>query len=163
MIMIKLCFQAREELDTTTSREVNPRWLKLWLARHPDRYIQYTIRPLQPPFNFSVGVITEEVLHSRYLAHVKRESRSYVNQVSKEEQVEQTSEEAEEQGDEVAGEEEQEMKQEGEQWTAELREQLWQEKVHVEEKLRCIQDEHFYELLQVSWLPNLYYKFGSQN
>ena len=37
MIMIKLCFQAREELDTTTSREVNPRWLKLWLARHPDR------------------------------------------------------------------------------------------------------------------------------
>merc|ERR1719209_853963 len=44
------------------------------------------------------------------------------------------------------------MKQEGVQWTAELREQLWQEKVHVEEKLRCIQDEHFYELLQERWL-----------
>ena len=32
-------FQAREELDTTTSREVNPRWLKLWLARHPNRWL----------------------------------------------------------------------------------------------------------------------------
>ena len=30
--------QAREELDTTTSSEVNPRWLKLWLARHPNRW-----------------------------------------------------------------------------------------------------------------------------
>ena len=30
--------QAREELDTTTSREVNPRWLKLWLNRHPNRW-----------------------------------------------------------------------------------------------------------------------------
>ena len=110
------------------------------------------------PFSiFSVDVVTEEVLHSRYLAHVKRESRSYVNQVSKEEQVEDTREEAEEQGDEVAGGEEQEMKQEGEQWTAELRDQLWQEKVHVEEKLRCIQDEHFYELLQVGWLSKICY------
>ena len=105
-----------------------------------------------------MGVVTEEVLHSRYLAHVKRESRSYVNQVSKEEQVEQmeqTREEVVEQGSEVAGGEEHEMKQEGEQWTAELREQLWQEKVHVEEKLRCIQDEHFYELLQVGWLSKI--------
>merc|ERR1719430_599807 len=66
--------------------------------------------------------------------------------------MEQTREEVVEQGDEVAGGEEHEMKQEGEQWTAELREQLWQEKVHVEEKLRCIQDEHFYELLQERWL-----------
>ena len=99
-----------------------------------------------------MGVITEEVLHSRYLAHVKRESRSYVNQVTKEEQVEQTREEAEQEVDEVAaGEQEEEISQ-GEHWTAELREQLWQEKVHVEEKLRCIQDEHFYELLQVGCL-----------
>ena len=107
--------------------------------------------------NISVGVITEEVLHSRYLEHVKRESRSYVNQVTKEEQVEQHTEEQE--VDEVAaGEQEQEEEEirQGEQWTAELREQLWQEKVHVEEKLRCIQDEHFYELLQVGWLSKIY-------
>ena len=39
--------------------------------------------------------------------------------------------------------------QEKQQWTEEMREQLWAEKIHVEEKLRCIQDEHFYELLQV--------------
>ena len=104
--------------------------------------------------DISVGVITEEVLHSRYLEHVKRESRSYVNQVTKEEQVEHHTEEQE--VDEVAaGEQEEEIRQ-GEQWTAELREQLWQEKVHVEEKLRCIQDEHFYELLQVGWLSKIY-------
>ena len=39
--------------------------------------------------------------------------------------------------------------QEKQHWTEEMREQLWAEKIHVEEKLRCIQDEHFYELLQV--------------
>ena len=108
--------------------------------------------------NISVGVITEEVLHSRYLEHVKRESRSYVNQVTKEEQVEQHTEEQE--VDEVAvGEQEEEIRQ-GEQWTAELREQLWQEKVHVEEKLRCIQDEHFYELLQVGWSSKIYQHYS---
>ena len=99
-----------------------------------------------------MGLVTEEVLHSRYLAHVKRESRSYVNQVSKEEQQgEQTREEERGVKEVVAGEEEQEdeIRQGGEQWTAELRDQLWEEKLHVEEKLRCIQDEHFYELLQV--------------
>ena len=122
--------------------------------------IGYLIFPhkLIPLFIFSVDAVTEEVLHSRYLAHVKRESRSYVNQVSKEEQVEQTRVESEEQGDKVAatGEEQEVRQEEGEQWTAELREQLWQEKVHVEEKLRCIQDEHFYELLQVGWLSEIW-------
>ena len=111
--------------------------------------------------DISVGVITEEVLHSRYLEHVKRESRSYVNQVTKEEQVEQHTEEQE--VDEVAaGEQEQEEEEirQGEQWTAELREQLWQEKVHVEEKLRCIQDEHFYELLQVGWSSKIYQHYS---
>ena len=46
----------------------------------------------------------------------------------------------------VMGEDE---RRQGEHWTVEMREELWQEKIHVEEKLRCIQDEHFYELLQV--------------
>ena len=86
------------------------------------------------------------MLHSRYLAHVKRESRSYVNQVLKEIDQE------EEDGDNarlVEQELEESSIQEKQQWTEEMREQLWAEKIHVEEKLRCIQDEHFYELLQV--------------
>ena len=98
---------------------------------------------------FSVGAVTEEVLHSRYLAHVKRESRSYVNQVLKEEKE---IDQEEEDGDNVRlveQELEESSIQEKQQWTEEMREQLWAEKIHVEEKLRCIQDEHFYELLQV--------------
>ena len=89
------------------------------------------------------------MLHSRYLAHVKRESRSYVNQVLKEEKE---IDQEEEDGDHarlVEQELEESSIQEKQQWTEEMREQLWAEKIHVEEKLRCIQDEHFYELLQV--------------
>ena len=52
--------------------------------------------PFLPFFNFSAGVVTEEVLHSRYLAHVKRESRSYVNQVLKEEKEEEQEKEDQE-------------------------------------------------------------------
>ena len=105
--------------------------------------------PFLPVFIFSAGVVTEEVLHSRYLAHVKRESRSYVNQVLKEEKE---IDQEEEDGDNarlVEQELEESSIQEKQQWTEEMREQLWAEKIHVEEKLRCIQDEHFYELLQV--------------
>ena len=105
--------------------------------------------PFLPVFIFSAGVVTEEVLHARYLAHVKRESRSYVNQVLKEEKE---IDQEEEDGDNarlVEQELEESSIQEKQQWTEEMREQLWAEKIHVEEKLRCIQDEHFYELLQV--------------
>ena len=105
-----------------------------------------------------MGAVTEDVLHSRYLAHVKRESRSYVNQVSKEEEhgeqlqpKEEVEEEGKEDEQELAEKEGEEERRQGEQWTVEMREELWQEKIHVEEKLRCIQDEHFYELLQVGW------------
>jgi len=52
--------QAREELDSTVSGVVNPRWLELWLARHPHR----------------AGSVTVELLHSRYLDHVKQASRT---------------------------------------------------------------------------------------
>ena len=72
-----------------------------------------------------------------------------MNQVLKEEKE---IDQEEEDGDN-AGLVEQELEessiQEKQQWTEEMREQLWAEKIHVEEKLRCIQDEHFYELLQV--------------
>ena len=99
-------------------------------------------------FIFSAGVVTEEVLHSRYLAHVKRESRSYVNQVLKEEkEIDQEEEDSD--NVRLVEQELEESNQEKQQWTEEMREQLWAEKIHVEEKLRCIQDEHFYELLQV--------------
>ena len=93
-------------------------------------------------------------MHSRYLAHVKRESRSYVNQVLKEEKE---IDQEEEDGDNillVEQELEESSIQEKQQWTEEMREQLWAEKIHVEEKLRCIQDEHFYELLQVLLLSD---------
>ena len=88
-------------------------------------------------------------MHSRYLAHVKRESRSYVNQVLKEEKEIDQEEEDSDNVRLVEQELEESNIQEKQQWTEEMREQLWAEKIHVEEKLRCIQDEHFYELLQV--------------
>ena len=114
-----------------------------------------TPSPFLPFFIFSAGVVTEEVLHSRYLAHVKRESRSYVNQVLKEEKE---IDQEEEDGDHarlVEQELEESSIQEKQHWTEEMREQLWAEKIHVEEKLRCIQDEHFYELLQVLLLDEI--------
>ena len=36
-------------------------------------------------------------------------------------------------------------------WTDEKLAALWREKLYVEDKLRCIQDEHFYELLHDRW------------
>merc|ERR1719210_324776 len=38
------------------------------------------------------------------------------------------------------------------QWNETRLTQLLQEKVYVEEKLRCIQDDHFFELLQERWI-----------
>ena len=66
------------------------------------------------------------MFNPRYLDHVKKASRSYVSQVAS--QLE---------------EEEQEVEQE------ECRPALQEEVRHVEGTLRCIKDDHFYELLQV--------------
>ena len=65
---------------------------------------------------------------------MKKASRSYVSQVAS--QLE---------------EEEQEVEQEVEQeeWSPALQEELQEEVRHVEGTLRCIKDDHFYELLQV--------------
>ena len=72
-----------------------------------------------------------------------------MNQVLKEEKEIDQEEEDEDNARLVEQELEESSIQEKQQWTEEMREQLWAEKIYVEEKLRCIQDEHFYELLQV--------------
>ena len=62
------------------------------------------------------------MFNPRYLDHVKKASRSYVSQVASQlEEVEQ------------------------EEWSPALQEEVR----HVEVTLRCIKDDHFYELLQV--------------
>ena len=70
------------------------------------------------------------MFNPRYLDHVKKASRIYVSQVAS--QLE---------------EEEQEVEQE--EWSPALQEELQEEVRHVEGTLRCIKDDHFYELLQV--------------
>ena len=66
------------------------------------------------------------MFNPRYLDHVKKASRSYVSQVASQlEEVEQ------------------------EEWSPALQEELQEEVRHVEGTLRCIKDDHFYELLQV--------------
>ena len=66
------------------------------------------------------------MFNPRYLDHVKKASRSYVSQLE---------------------EEEQEVEQE--ECRPALQEELQEEVRHVEGRLRCIKDDHFYELLQV--------------
>ena len=87
-----------------------------------------------------------ELLHSRYLDHVKQASRTLGLGAREVEEVEE---------EEVADEVEEEVGQEvEEEWSSALDTVLWREKCHVEEKLRCIQDDHFYELLQVNSPPS---------
>ena len=92
-----------------------------------------------------VDTFNVQVLHSRYLAHVK--SRSYHVSMQQEQQ------EVLEEEEEVPEDQEQESPaQSPDTWSAVDLLELWQEKQHVEQKLRCIRDEHFYELLQERWL-----------
>ena len=114
---------ARDSLDSTASTEVNPLWLELWLARHP----AHTAR------------VTQHLLHKRYLDHVKKASRSYVSQVASQ---------LEEQEEQEMGQEDLEIERQDE-WSPALEEELQEEVRHVEGRLRCIKDDHFYELLQV--------------
>ena len=147
--MVKDMFEtldiAREELDSTVNSVVNKRWHQLWLQRQP-----------------SCSQVTRDNLYSRYLYHAKKASRAYSNR----EQVKSPSKEnsnpssLEESingvGDENIYEETIVHKSSPEitsnvGWTDEKMVELWKAKIFVEDRLRCIQDDYFYELLHERW------------
>jgi len=140
---------AREELDSTVNSVVNKRWHQLWLERHP-----------------SCSQVTRDNLYSRYLYHAKKASRVYT---CKEQPKSPTKENSNSSGLEVntngvriedtSNKEVVEKVVENESntetskvgWTDEKMLELWKAKIFVEDRLRCIQDDYFYELLHERW------------
>jgi len=139
---------AREELDSTVNSVVNKRWHQLWLERQS-----------------TCSQVTRDNLYSRYLYHAKKASRVYTNK----EQVKSPSKEnsnssfADEHSNGLMAEQSNEKdvtpnysKLElsnlvGPKWTDEKLMELWKAKIFVEDRLRCIQDDYFYELLHERW------------
>ena len=139
---------AREELNSTDNTIVSTRWHQLWSERNPDsRHVR------------------AEDLYSRYTDHVKKASqllspvRNSQTPVIKSEDSPPPSmpEEAVEAEEAAEAEVEPEVVKPptaGFQWTQDLFEELQREQKYVEDKLRCIQDDYFFELLQERWSDN---------
>ena len=113
----------------------------MWLERQP-----------------SCSQVTRDNLYSRYLYHAKKASRAYSNkdQVKSPSKENSNSSSLEEGMNGVADEnicEETIVNQSNQGltsnvgWTEEKMVELWKAKIFVEDRLRCIQDDYFYELL----------------
>ena len=144
---------AREELNSTDNDIVSTRWHQLWSEKNPT--------------SSNVQAVD---LYNRYTDHVKKASqllspvRNSQSPITKcedsrsptpPEVIEAEAEEA------VEAELEAEVEPEpvkppivGFQWTQDLFEELQREQKYVEDKLRCIQDDYFFELLQERWSDN---------
>ena len=121
---------AREEMNSTDNNIVSNRWHHLWLERNPA----------------SCNVNADD-LYNRYLDHVKKASQLLSPVSSSQSQIKSS----------VPLEVEEPMlepepiKPPVYMWTQDLFEELQREQKYVEEKLRCIQDDYFFELLQERW------------
>jgi len=139
---------AREELDSTVNSVVNKRWHQLWLERQP-----------------SCSQVTRDNLYSRYLYHAKKASRVYTSKdlVKSPSKENSNTSIAEENTNGVMDVDainmeitENDSKPDlsniaSSKWTDEKMMELWKAKIFVEDRLRCIQDDYFYELLHERW------------
>ena len=138
---------AREELNSTDNEIVSTRWHQLWSEKNP-----------------TLSNVQADDLYDKYTHHVEKASqllspvRSSLCPKTKCEDspapdpmpppVVEADLEAELQPEPVKpsiG---------GFQWTQDLFEELQREQNYVEDKLRCIQDDYFFELLQERWIDN---------
>ena len=126
---------AREELSSTDTEIVNKRWHQLWMERHP-----------------TCINIDSKTLYNQYLTHVKKasvlSSPIKVSQIKVENNAIKDSDSAIAASNEAANHCYDVPQPNKFQWNDDLIEELRREQVYVEDKLRCIQDDYFFELLQ---------------
>ena len=123
--MFETLDQAREELNSTDTNLVNPRWYQIWLLKYP------------------ATEVDQDTLYHQYLSQVRKASQSLSSSNDKENKMQGQSQ--------LSYQTVKAQPQPSYQWTETKLGQLLEEKVYVEEKLRCIQDDHFFELLQERW------------
>ena len=126
--MFETLDQAREELDSTETHLVNPRWYQIWLLKYP------------------ATEVDQDSLYHQYLIQVRKASQSLSSSNDKENKIQGQSQAIQPPFQTVKS-----QSQHNYQWNETRLDQLLEEKVYVEEKLRCIQDDHFFELLQERW------------
>ena len=118
---------AREELNSTDVNLVNPRWHQIWLLKYPS------------------SQVNQESLYHQYLSQVRKASQSLSSSNDKENNM---------QGIQQPHQQVKSQSPPSFHWNETKLRQLMEEKVYVEEKLRCIQDDYFFELLQERWTNN---------
>ena len=125
--MIKDMFEthseAVKELQTNVNSVIISRWFELWKQRQPD-----------------CPNVNKENLYSRHryytkigyeVGKIKNESSSVKN----EDILDKNS-----------------LESSNDLWTEEMLEELYKAKIFVEDRLRCVRDDYFYELLHERWL-----------
>ena len=138
---------AREELNSTDNNIVSTRWHQLWSEKNP-----------------TSSHVRADDLYNRYTDHVKKASQ-LLSPVKSSTSPAITSEESPPPMPDEVVEAEEALEAEvepepvkppslGFQWTQDLFEELQREQQYVEDKLRCIQDDYFFELLQERWSDN---------
>ena len=136
--MIKDMFEtldtAREELNSTDNDVIGNRWHCLWSMRHP-----------------SVKTVDSGALYAKYLDQVKKSSMLTSPRKSPQVLVENCQKVKAEKHVEDIESEPSSSSVNIFQWSDDLLVELRSQQQYVEEKLRCIQDEYFFELLQERW------------
>ena len=140
--MVKDMFEtldvAREELSSTDTDIVNKRWHQLWTEKHP-AFIN----------------IDSNTLYNQYLTHVKKvsvlSSPIKMPQIKIENNAIKDSESAIDSDNDAVNYYSDVTQSDKFRWNNDLIEELKREQVYVEDKLRCIQDDYFFELLQERW------------
>ena len=118
---------AREELGSTDNEVIGARWHQLWLQRNP------------------ASSLSARSLYNRYLVHVKKASQ--LSSLKTEGGISENGAESEEIVDQAP----EKPVPSPFKWNDDLFEDLQREQKFVEDKLRCIQDDYFFELLQERW------------
>ena len=163
--MIDTLEKARDELNSSDNAIVAPRWFQLWSEKHPDssvdveslhnKYLDHVKQSSLSSPRKSPQVLIENCLDksdksSSSTSDIKTEETNTVESVEQDVK----SEDCNDVGESLEADPEAScstLVNDIFSWSQELIEELQREQKYVEEKLRCIQDEYFYELLQERW------------
>ena len=130
--------KAREELSSTDTEIVNNRWHQLWMEKHP-----------------TCVNIDSKALYNQYLMHVKKasllSSPLKVSPIKLENNAIKESDDSAIGDNDIVNHCSDVPPSKKFQWNDDLIEELKREQIYVEDKLRCIQDDYFFELLQERW------------